>query len=98
MKSHNPVNNLRFYKKHGEDDIGQKVDEKMYETSLPRVFEEKAIRVFCRTKGKEHLARKAFETWCKQARVPSPFPSLSQRSNSQQGAEYYNEFDLLQSP
>jgi hypothetical protein len=38
------------------------------------------VRVFCRSedKGKKAAVQKAFNEWCKEARVPTPFPALSQ--------------------
>ena len=64
MKANNPVSRLRFFPKHsGEGAIGLKIDEKHYETALPKVFEDFAVRVFCRNPDKEDTARDAFKRW-----------------------------------
>jgi uncharacterized protein YfaA (DUF2138 family) len=41
-----------------------KVKEETYETLLPRVFEELAIRVFYKNPKKKELVRLCFEYWC----------------------------------
>jgi hypothetical protein len=87
MHDQNPVSRMRFYQKNGGPDaIGREVEEWHYAAQLPRVYEEKAVRLFCRTKGKEAVARQAFTAWCRRQAAPSPFPSLSQQSNSQESA------------
>lgn len=58
--------------------IGREVPERNYETSLPRAFEDYAVRLFCRNREKETVARRCFEIWTKKMRTHSPFPSLSQ--------------------
>lgn len=80
MKGENPVNRLRFFPKTADSDtfIAQPLKEESYETLLPRVFEERALRVFCRNEEKESLAHKAFKEWCKERRSASPFPQLSE--------------------
>lgn len=79
-KSENPVQNMRFYPK-GADPakyIAKAIDEKVYETSLPRSFEELAVRVFCRDPSKQRSAEKAFEKFCVEVNTHRPFPSQSQ--------------------
>ena len=67
MKANNPVSRLRFFPKHsGEDAIGRQVQERFYETALPKAFEDFAVRVFCRNQAKEDSARNAFKAWQKQ--------------------------------
>ena len=81
LKDKNPVGRMRFYKrKASREAVGREVKEASYITSLPAVFEEQAVRVFCRSedKGKKATVQRAFNEWCKEARVPTPFPSLSQ--------------------
>lgn len=79
MKSENPVNRLRFYSKDlPVDGLAKKVKEKSYETLLPRVFEELAVRVFCRNPKKNSYVMRAFQDWCRECYASSPFPSLSQ--------------------
>merc|ERR1719231_898589 len=53
QKGKNPVDNLRFYPKFSIQGVlgqekGKQIMEKTYETLLPRVFEEKSLRVFCK--------------------------------------------------
>ena len=61
MKQHNPVSRLRFFKKHSQEgDYGFQIDEADHKTSLPSVFEELALRVFCRFREKEDIAKQAF--------------------------------------
>ena len=61
MKQHNPVSRLRFFKKHSQEgDYGFQIDETDHKTSLPSVFEELALRVFCRFRDKEEIAKEAF--------------------------------------
>lgn len=77
-KDKNPVEDLRFFPKtiiDKENFIAYKVKEETYETLLPRVFEELAIRVFYKDSEKEILARQCFEIWCQQYKVHQPFPS-----------------------
>lgn len=88
MKSKNPVDRLRFFPKHanlpGQSNVfAKRVDECVYETVLPRVFEDRAIRLFCRDPEKAEAARLIFERWCEEANAQMPFPSLSQAENSQ---------------
>lgn len=86
MKSHNPVANLRFFPKNavlapenGNLTLAKQVDERVYETLLPRSFEDRSIRLFCRTIDKEQAAIHAFERWCTSRDSHLPFPSLSQQ-------------------
>ena len=86
MKSENPVNSMRFFPKHANlqpHAIARRIDECVYETVLPRVFEDRAIRLFCRAPEKVDAARAIFEKWCEEANAQMPFPSLSQPENSQ---------------
>jgi HD superfamily phosphohydrolase len=85
MKSQNPVANLRFFQKNavltenGNGTIARQVDERVYETLLPRSFEDRSVRLFCRTIDKEQAAIHAFERWCTSRDAHLPFPSLSQQ-------------------
>ena len=79
-KNQNPVDSMRFYPK-GADArtyVAQKIDDKVYETLLPRSFEELAVRVFCRDPRKESIAAKAFKLFCNTENIAMPFPSQSQ--------------------
>jgi len=82
LKEKNPVARMRFYQRKAERDrtVGVEVKEGAYITSLPAVFEEQAVRIFCRSEDKNVIAsaRDAFEKWCKDVRCPTPFPSMSQ--------------------
>lgn len=86
MKSENPVDRMRFFPKHSNlqpHAVARRIDECVYETVLPRVFEDRAIRLFCRDPEKADAARAIFEKWCEEANAQMPFPSLSQPENSQ---------------
>lgn len=84
QKGKNPVDNMRFFPKHCDDKyIARRLDESNYETALPRVFEECAIRVFCRTTHKFLVAQAAFNEWCKEVKALQPFLSLSQAQNDE---------------
>lgn len=83
LKDANPVNRLRFYPKNAysstnEEVIAKQVKEMHYETVLPRVFEELAVRLFCRDNRKTKLLMKAFERWCRESHASSPILGLSQ--------------------
>jgi hypothetical protein len=82
MKGENPVNKLRFYPKDLSDNEGMniayQVKEKSYETLLPRVFEELAVRVFCRKPEKYPIIARAFQRWCREVHESSSFPCYSQ--------------------
>ncbi len=83
QKDKNPVNNMRFFPKNASDSyIAVQEDEKVYETSLPKVFEDFATRVFLRDSSKERHAREVFERWCVKVNSHTPFPSMSQRAQS----------------
>jgi hypothetical protein len=72
-KEENPLTLLRFVPKHelhklsrgGIHDLPEaiQIDEKDYETHLPRSFQEHSIRVFCKTNEKLELLRQVFEQW-----------------------------------
>lgn len=83
-KGKNPVDRLRFFPKRiqnvnhtKETIIGRKVDEGKYEAILPRTFEQRAVRVFCRSADKTEAVRRAFDSWCTRMNAHSPFPSAS---------------------
>jgi hypothetical protein len=83
LKEKNPVARLRFYAKADRDGaverpIARMLREESYEASLPRSFEDRRIRVFCRYREKERIARRAFELFCEHVKAHSPFPSFSQ--------------------
>ena len=74
----NPVSRMRFFPKFASSEcIGREVPESTYATLLPRFFEDKRIRVFCRSQDKVRAARKAFESWCRKVQTQSPFPSAA---------------------
>jgi len=76
QKQHNPVTRMRFFEKHDDTDtIGRPIKPHVYQTSCPSVFEEMAVRVFCRTVGREGTARKAFQLWCAENKCTTPFQS-----------------------
>eukprot|EP01034_Spumella_vulgaris_P024574 gene24574-30939_t len=80
QKHKNPVDHMRFFPKDCDPktEVARQLNQQNYETSLPRVFEECAIRVFCRDPSKVVLARNIYAAWCKQEQANTPFPSLSQ--------------------
>lgn len=80
-KDKNPVENMRFYHKDADPlkDVAKRVDESVYETMLPRTFEELAVRVFCRYKHKDISAAAAFKRFCDKVKTHQPFPSQSQQ-------------------
>jgi hypothetical protein len=80
MKNENPVDRLRFFPKDYsfEKTIAYCMKEHQYHTLLPRVFEELAVRVFCRDLRKSNIINTAFQTWCKQYTNTTPFPIPSQ--------------------
>mmetsp|Transcript_20931 Transcript_20931/g.30165 ORF Transcript_20931/g.30165 Transcript_20931/m.30165 type:complete len:593 (-) Transcript_20931:87-1865(-) len=92
MKNLNPVSRLRFFPKaltlpgstlrsRHSGPVARQLDERVYQTQLPRVFEDKSIRLFCRAPEKEAAAVQAFEKWCSERNSHLPFPSLSQPDN-----------------
>eukprot|EP01041_Mallomonas_annulata_P005036 gene5036-10087_t len=75
----NPVSILRFFPKNAASDaVAKEVEEQVYESFIPRRFEDRAVRVFCRDPSKEFIARQAFEKWCRDNDVNQLFPSCSQ--------------------
>jgi HD superfamily phosphohydrolase len=87
MKNKNPIDRLRFFAKYNdkigdqkEQLFGKKIPEEKYIALLPRQFEERSVRLFCRDAAKLQAARRAFEKWCTRLNAHSPFPSLSQCS------------------
>jgi uncharacterized protein (DUF1919 family) len=78
-KNQNPVENMRFYAKGGgAEQTARQASEDVYQTVLPRTFEELAVRVFCRDPRKEHIAATAFSRFCSTCNTHLPFPSQSQ--------------------
>ena len=73
--------------------IAKCVDERVYQTVLPRVFEDRAVRLFCRDPEKTDVAREVFERWCEEANAQVPFPSSL--SQSQGGGEYSQQSVLF---
>ncbi|GMH80695.1 hypothetical protein TL16_g08657 [Triparma laevis f. inornata] len=68
QKSENPVNNMRFVSKTdlrslnktlSELPVARKKDEAEYEAHVPKKFEERCIRVYCKEKGKGTKSRGA---------------------------------------
>lgn len=85
LKGRNPVDRLRFFPKAPSSSsflAARRVPEVTYENVLPRVFEARAVRLFCRSSAAsvQLAARRAFEEWCRRVESHSPFPSLSQQS------------------
>lgn len=87
MKGQNPVARMRFYPKHVPRVVSEnkpfqavQLEERVYETDLPRSFEYLSVRVFCRHPEKEAAAVHAFERWCSERNSHMPFPSFSQTS------------------
>jgi hypothetical protein len=80
LKSANPISRLRFYSKNIPLDkaIGKEIKEASYPTLLPRVFEELAVRVFCRNPKKSQKLFDAFNSWCKEEHSSTPVLSMSQ--------------------
>lgn len=77
MQDKNPVGNLRFFPKNCPIDyVAKPINEEMYATSLPRSFEDLAIRLFCKDDKKAKGARKVYEYWCRNNKQPKPFPSF----------------------
>lgn len=77
----NPVARMRFFVKNDDKIlVAKEVNERSYESSLPKVFESRAIRVFCRnnTPAIHKRIANAFSKWCKRVRTSTPFPSYSQ--------------------
>jgi hypothetical protein len=88
QKQLNPVDNMRFFPK-GADPLtftAKKVNERFYESLLPRTFEELAVRVFCRNPRKDHIARRAFQKFCDGQHTHAPFPSQSQPAHLPPGS------------
>jgi hypothetical protein len=71
--------------------IGREMDEKVYAAGLPRVFEDKKVRVFCRVLSKAALAREAFAVWSREANTHSPFPSRSSQQLLPQCSQFEAE-------
>lgn len=98
MKSQNPVDRLRFFPKHSNlqpNAVARRIDECVYETVLPRVFEDRAIRLFCRDPEKADAARTVFEKWCEEANAQMPFPSLSQPESQLSQQSVVADGDML---
>ena len=79
-KNLNPVDSMRFFPK-GADaatHVAKKVAEAVYQTVLPRTFEELAVRVFCRNVKKQRSALAAFGLFCEKQHTSCPFPTQSQ--------------------
>lgn len=71
---------------------GKRIDESLYETVLPRVFEDRAVRLFCRNPEKAEVASAAFKTWCNEAHTQA-FPSLSQSQGGGENSQLGMFFD-----
>lgn len=91
MKAANPVANMRFYPKNFQhmavtpDRPYQAVmlEERVYETDLPRVFEYRSVRVFSRNPEKDAAAAHAFEKWCDDKKLHQPlYSSFSQTGDA----------------
>lgn len=87
LKEENPVNRLRFFSKNMEDRLNSDWDESLvaysikesqYETLLPRVFEDLAVRVFSRNSAKSRFLLEAFRELSRSQAASLPFPSFSQ--------------------
>ena len=90
MKSKNPVDRLRFFTKGASNgsNTGRKVEEKKYESILPRSFEDRSVRVFCRSTEKTESIRHAFDAWCTRMNAHSPFPSANFLRDDDEEDEY----------
>jgi hypothetical protein len=79
LKQENPLSRLRFFPKaSGPEVIAQPPKAASYRAHVPSVFEELAVRVFCRSRTKTEVYVKAFENWCRQRQVTSPVMGASQ--------------------
>lgn len=79
LKQENPLSRLRFFAKaSGPDVIALPPKAASYRAHVPSVFEELAVRVFCRSRTKTEVYVKAFECWCRQQQVTSPVMGASQ--------------------
>jgi hypothetical protein len=96
MKAANPVANMRFYPKnfqqlsltHDRPYHAVMLEERVYETDLPRVFEYRSVRVFCRYPEKDAAAAHAFEKWCVDRKLHQPtHSSFSQTGDKTRGDE-----------
>ena len=95
LKAENPVSRMRFFPKHADSDaIGTEIKDRVYQTSMPQVFEEFAIRLFCRTPGKESTARRAFQIWCKEKLSNTPFLSQPAANELHESAVGLDELDV----
>lgn len=99
LKSRNPVNRLRFFPKRmsnrndsQECVFGRKIEEEKYAFILPRTFEDRAVRVFCRSVDKSESVRRAFDAWCTRMNAHSPFPSAS--FPPEEDHDEYNEREI----
>lgn len=78
----NPLSRMRFLQKHQMKALDSAIssihdipeaheeDEVNYEADIPRTFEEKSIRVFCRDSSKCELASHVFNEWLVQNTLP----------------------------
>jgi hypothetical protein len=87
-KERNPVADVRFFSRNAEKIVANDVvqahmlPEGKYSGSLPRVFCERVVRVFCRYPQTQQAAEHAFKLWTRARDAPSPFLGASQ-PNSQ---------------
>ena len=90
----NPVARMRFFPKFANSEcVGHEVSEQTYATLLPRHFEDKRIRVFCRSQEKVRSARKAFEIWCRRKETQFPFPSAATNDVENGTTEFGYDYD-----
>lgn len=86
LKEKNPVSKLRFFTKNADSDVvGEEIKPHHYKTSMPLVFEEMAVRVFCRNTAHitKFTAHRAFQIWCKLAAQKCSAPFQSQPADEQ---------------
>ncbi|KAJ1417771.1 hypothetical protein B484DRAFT_453878 [Ochromonadaceae sp. CCMP2298] len=96
-KDKNPVDYMRFFPKDADEHehVAKKVKEDVYESILPRTFEELAVRVFCRYPSKGHSLYLAFDRLCKIHDAPAPFPSqVSENGNASFSQSQSSQFQI----
>jgi hypothetical protein len=98
MGAGNPVERLRFFPKNASDNyIAQPLELRTYQSKLPRQFEDRKLRLFCRSRTKAKLAADAFAKWCEKQDTHTPFPSQSQQQVIPAEEEEEGLFDPEQS-
>lgn len=66
MKDKNPVDQMRFWKKDAKaDSVATNMRESAYRMECPKFFDDRQVRVYCKTPEKTRLAQCAFKKWKK---------------------------------